>query len=433
MQTGPQRLGNALVTAVVGGNGQYPFPLKVINKDMCVETIRMIVTCTVVATTTAGNININGSTTVPTNILALEGADDYDKILGSIFTGLDLFYSPAIQTVSSQSVSFLRGPFSYMNRRDIQGPALGTSIATGGGTAMQFAVTLPVSLRQIADDLRVFRQGGWRFDKGQINLIYSPLTGANFTGSSTAGNAYTIAPASVGVSFVANPAENSYGGGTIGPLWELKRSAGNATVVDLRPLIRVGTFDMGPSVSLPVTSYNLFLGPNQIGQTTTPAQLDLEYQSSNVVYGNADPTVRSTPLYTFSQGTPLGSMDQSGNPLRIDATTGSASLTIEDLVAHPPSEGDIEEVASNINGGGMVAVARGTPPSMNGTTPSPTHSALLPIIVAPPAFAGKGWATMMPRQVATYLRSAINVQQAASKSTASLGHLGGSLLSRSAS
>jgi hypothetical protein len=428
MQTGPQRLGNPVVNAVVGGNALYPFPLRVINKDANVEAIRLLIGATVVATATAGNININGSNTTFSNILAIEGTDDYDRILNSMLFGLDFFFSPSIQNVSSLSPTFLRGPFAVMNRRDFDGPPIGTSIATGAGTVMNFNITIPVSLRQMADDLRVFRQGGWRFDKGQINFIWGALTGTSFTGTTQAGNAYTIAQSSVSVQVIADLTEQSYGGGTIGPLWECKRSAGNATVVDLRPLIRLGCFDMGPSVSLPVTSYNLFLGPNQIGQTITPLALDFTYKTTAVVYGNADPTTRMTPLYALPQGTPLGNIDQSGNSLRIDATTTSATLTLTDLTAHPPSEADIEDIASNIAGGGQVAVGRGLPPSMWGTNPSPTACALLPIIVCPPALGGKGWQVMAPRQVATYLRSAINIQQAASKSTASLGKLGGNLL-----
>ena len=432
MQTGPQRLGNPVVNAVVGGNSMYPFPLRVINKDANVESIRLIIGATVVATTTAGNININGSTTASTNVLALEGTDDYDRILNSILFGLDFFFSPSLQNVSSLSPTFLRGPMAVMNRKDFDGPPIGTSIATGAGTAMTFGITIPVSLRQMADDFRVFRQGGWRFDKGQINFIWGALTGTNFTGTSQAGNAYTIAAGSVSITVVADLTEQSYGGGTIGPFWELKRASGNATVVDLRPLIRLGTFDNGPSVALPVTSYNLFLGPNQIGQTITPQALDFTYKSAQVVYGNADPTVRMTPLYAIPQGTPLTNVDQSGNSLRIDATTASATLTISDLSAHPPSEADIEEISANIAGGGNVGVGRGLPPSMWGTNPSPTASALLPIIVCPPALAGKGWKVMAPRQVATYLRSAINIQQAASKSTASLGKLGSNLITKQA-
>jgi hypothetical protein len=430
-QTGPQRLGNPVISTVNGSTTQVPFPLRVINKDANVEAIRLLINATVVATATAGNININGSNTAFSNILAIEGTDDYDRILNSIFS-LDFFFSPSIQNVSSLSPSFLRGPFSVMNRRDFDGPPIGTSIATGAGTAMTFNITIPISLRQMADDFRVFRQGGWRFDKGQINFIFSPTTGGSFTGTTQAGNAYTIAPASVSVSVVADLTESSYGGGVIGPLWEVKRSAGNATVVDLRPLIRLGCFDMGPSVGLPVTSYNLFLGPNQIGQTITPQMLDFTYKTTAVVYGNADPTTRMTPLYAIPQGTPLTNVDQSGNSLRIDATTASASLTLTDLTAHPPSEADIEDIAQNVAGGGMVGVGRGLPPSMWGTNPSPQNSALLPIIVCPPALAAKGWQTMAPRQVATYLRSAINIQQAASKSTASLSKLGGNLISKQA-
>jgi hypothetical protein len=426
-QIGNQRLGNAVVTASTAGVGLYPFPLRVIAKTALVDSLGINVTLTALP-------GASSTWVIQSPTLGIEGNDDVDRILNGVFNGFNLFIDQQVQSLAGLNPGFCRGPFAIMNRRDFQFTTGSLGTFTNGGAytnavaqTLQFGITIPISLKQMFVDGVAFRQGGLRFQSGELDFLFQQLTGANFTFTSKNGTAFTIASASVSVEVIARLAPIDFGGGLVGPLWELKRFSGVATVYDTRPLIRLGTWDAALSSGYTVNFYNLFEGPNPIAQSMSPANLAFEYQA-NAAGGDSlipcDPTARITPLKNVSSETAATSIDQSTNPLRIDANTASSTLTLYDLVAHPPSEASMEEIGKMVNGGGPVAIQRPLLPSMGGKKPSPSHATLLPVAIIPPMYAGPGDPQGLPKDMATLVRMALNSTVASAKSTAQISRLG---------
>ena len=415
--SGVYSLGNATVLQ----GGSFVFNLNVIPTGATVKSIPVTLSGTVIASATYTFVN-SGQ-----NQGQLATFDDVDALAIAILPTMDTRISSAFQNTSALGQLFMRSAFAYMNRQDYQcSLANGTSITSTSGNAFTLTINFPVELRELATDLAVMQSGSYRFAGGasQIRFNYGAGSSTNFTGTFANGSTtFTIAAAGVKVAVQSNQVDVGYGGGLVGSLWELTQYAGAQTTSHTQNGIHLGFFDCGPGLtsnSYTPTVYNAWNGAVPIAQNSSPSGLTLTYRSQQTVYG-VDPTLRIIPILSYGPRTTLGQINQSGQPLSYQVTAGVNTLTLMELIAHPPTATELASVAVMVGGGSPVAVAVGTPPS---GASGPAASALLPCAIANTAEAPPSWARMAPSQVGSWYANATASAQGAAGVAQTAGKVG---------
>lgn len=416
-------LGNAQVIA----GGTYKFPLNVVPNDATVRSIAITVSGTIIASSSySGFKNSGGQGSVMlTN-------DDIDIMVASIFKSIDLRVANSFQTMSALSTQNMRSGFVIMRRLDFSVSASlvnGATIAASPGTAFTLTITIPLDLRELAADLAVMQVGAERLQgPAQINLNYNTTTTGNFTGTFANGSTtFTIASSSLLVVAGVNNADMGWGGGLTGAVWELVAYSGAKTTDKTQPGVHLGFFDLGPGLasgSYTPSTYNAW-NTAPIAQNSSSTDLILNYRETSTLYG-PDVTARMIPVLNYGPRATMAQINQSASPIAYQITvSGTNSLTLMELIAHPPTPDDYIFVGKRVNGGGNVAVRRIVAPSQNGRYPGPAAAALLPVVIANPATAPASWTRMAPAAVAGWVAGAVAAQQAAAGVAAQQGRVGG--------
>lgn len=420
---GTYDLGNAQIN----GGGSYQFSLRSIPVNCCISWLNMNVAFTAIGSVASTPMIYNA----PPSVAFAETKDDYDSLLSAVIFGLDLNVSPSFQSLANLSIPRLRSALMIMIGQDIQGPASGTAILNGGGTAVNFTIQIPMDLSYMLPDFSLFKQGALRFaSAGQLNINYAALTGTNFTGTMANGTTtFTVAQASVIIRLQAKTQQVSNGPGYVGPLWDLKFTGGAQSTGLTKPGIHLFLLDQTGQpenfgVTYAPTAYNVFNGANSLEQNAAPAQQISNFRQERTQGIFADPTGRGYPMMWYGPNDTISDVDQSGSNVTYQVTEAqSPTLYYLECIATPPNSTDLADVAARVNGGGQVKVDRGVAKSMGGKRPSGAVAPLLPVLIYP-ASTALNLPVMSPSQVGDYVSSAIQATVATAKTVQSQGKTG---------
>jgi len=285
---------------------------------------------------------------------ASEGTDDLDLILNALFPGHSMYYDASTDMFVNHSSAQARTLLGLTQVRDFAGNftnGVSIPISSGSATAFNVVIAIPISLRRMFAHGKIFGQGSARLKTGRYQL----LVGASLSPSVVLANGTAAISAVTATMYVKNGIGTP---GDIGPTLNCTRVLSQPTVPLLDSQIRLALLDILPAGTNATTAYNI----NDL-LLVTPAVLQAEYQDNQFVLGNAfDVTARCTPLlWTPYDRNLLDFTAVTQQKNFVQATSGVTSISYYDITMRPTTSAVATHVATQIGGGGSVALSHPSP------------------------------------------------------------------------
>jgi hypothetical protein len=313
---------------------------------------------------------------------ASEGTDDLDLLLNALLTSI-AFYPEAETLAGTLTPAQWRTVLGFMNGRDFDGTlknSFSVPSSVSSAAAYKVIIPFPVSLEQLFEDGNIFSNGSQRLMTGRFEY----QVGASLTPSVVLANG----TAAVSAFSLALTAET--GAGTeadVGNLWKVVRSLNLPTVWQFSDQIRVGLLDTNPVATNPVTTYNItnydMWGPSDFGG---------KYQAERLNPTGYDVTARCTPVQWIEPKRTIQDFAAYiGQVTKVDATSGSSSLSFYDIVVLPTSALAVQRVSQQVGAGGSVDTSHPSPKSLPpGSAVPGALQSFLPVRIAPAGTASGG-------------------------------------------
>jgi hypothetical protein len=319
---------------------------------------------------------------------ASEGTDDLDLLLNALFPGHSMYYDASTDMFVNHSSAQARTLLGLTQVRDFAGNftnGVSIPISSGGATAFNVVIAIPISLQRMFAHGKIFGQGSARMKTGRYQL----LCGASLTPSVVLANGTAVLSVVTATMYVKNSIGDP---GDIGPTFNSTRVLSQPTVPLLDSQIRLALLDILPAGTNATTSYNI----NDL-LLVTPAVLQAEYQDNQFVLGGAfDVTARCTPLlWTPYDRNLLDFTAVTQQKNYVQATSGVTSISYYDITMRPTTSAVATAVATHVGGGGSVALSHPSPLPPGTAIPSGL-SALFPTRISSGARAPSGSAPSTP-------------------------------------